>query len=223
MVAALSFLLISIPLAYAMDRLVGRLTWAVEIPDSAVGRKLLFWQTEPLASRLRLALSASAPLLLAMAFIRFEPLPGIAVALVLLALLVCSATDLLCYRIPDAVTYPALAVALLAAVILPDGDVSDAALGALGASALFLPVHRLSDGGIALADAKFAILIGGVMGLERAFNAIVLGVGFGALVLLALLASGRVSRRQVTPYAPFLATGALVVLFQRGTAFAPLP
>ena len=101
----------------------------------------------------------------------------------------CTATDLLCYRVPNVVTYPGVLLALAAAAFMPHGDLRSA-LVAVGLSAsLFLAVWALRRGGIGMA---------------------------------VLLAVGAVNRRQVTPYAPFLALSAIAVVFVQGTAFAPL-
>jgi prepilin signal peptidase PulO-like enzyme (type II secretory pathway) len=69
---------------------------------------------------------------------------------------------------------------------------------------------------------KFAVLIGAALGLPAAYAALALGIIIGGFVMAALLVTGRVSRRQVTPYAPFLALSAIAVVFVQGTVFAPL-
>jgi prepilin signal peptidase PulO-like enzyme (type II secretory pathway) len=72
-----------------------------------------------------------------------------------------------------------------------------------------------------MADVKFAVLIGAGLGLPAAYSALALGVIPGGLVMTALLVLGVVSKRQATPYTPFLAVGAIAVVLLEGAAFAP--
>jgi prepilin signal peptidase PulO-like enzyme (type II secretory pathway) len=132
------------------------------------------------------------------------------------------ATDLLCYRVPNVVTYPGVVLALAAAAFMPHGDLRSALIAVGLSASLFLGVWVLSRGGIGLADVKFAVLIGAALGLPAAYAALALGIIIGGFVMAALLVTGRVSRRQVTPYAPFLALSAIAVVFVQGTVFAPL-
>jgi len=101
------------------------------------------------------------------------------------------------------------------------GSRGGALLGAMLSAAVFLAVWALSRGGIGMADVKLAVLIGAAQGQPAAYSALVFGVISGAFVMMSLLVLGDVSRRQVTPYAPFLAVGAIVVVLLEGAAFAP--
>ena len=215
-------LLLALPLAVVAERALRRLVWVDDIADESAGRKLLSWQVEPFATRLRILMAACVPLLAVAATLRFDGLATGVAIVVLTAFLICAATDLLCYRVPAIVAYPGTALAIMAAATLPDGDVVDAALGALLAAAIFLPQTLLTHGRqFGLADANFAIFVGACLGLSRGFQALCLGVIIGGLVLLALLLLGAVTRRQVTCYAPFLAGAAIVIALFRGMAFAP--
>jgi hypothetical protein len=73
-----------------------------------------------------------------------------------------------------------------------------------------------------MADVKLAVFIAAALGLPAAFTALALGVAAGGAVMLTLLVGGAVSRRQVTPYAPFLALSAIGIALTEGTVFAPL-
>ncbi|MPZ49738.1 MAG: hypothetical protein GEU75_10680 [Dehalococcoidia bacterium] len=219
--APLALFLLGIPTAFAVERLIQGLTSTEDRPIEEIGRERLPWQREPWESRLRFGLALPLPFLLAVAALRFELGEALAVALLIAALLVCTATDLLRYRVPNAVTYPGVGLALFAAVLLPEGRVEDASLGALFSGGTFLTIWALTRGGFGLADVKVAVLIGAALGLSAASTALALGVIVGGIAMLILLLAGRVSRRQVTPYAPFLALSAMVVVFVDGTAFAP--
>jgi prepilin signal peptidase PulO-like enzyme (type II secretory pathway) len=144
------------------------------------------------------------------------------VSLLVLALLVITATDLLRFRVPNAITYPGTVAALAAAVLMPDGSAGDAALAALLGGAFFFLLVLVTRGGIGLGDAKLAVLIGAALGLPLAYQALVYGVIAAAVVMGVLLVAGVVNRRQPVPYAPFLSTAAIVMVLLQGAAFAPL-
>ena len=222
MTAPLAFFLCGLPVAFLMERLISRLTdFEPELEESS-GRKLLPWQVEPWASRLRTGTALFIPFLLAASALRFSISEAVLVSAFLVALLVCAATDLLRYRVPNLVTYPGFALALLASAALPGGDLRAAIFAVVLATGFFLPIWALTRGGVGLADVKFAVFIGAALGLPGAFTALALGVAAGGAVMLALLVGGVVSRRQVTPYAPFLALSAIGVTLAEGAAFAPL-
>jgi len=158
------FLLVSTPLAIAVERLLRHLTSSADTEYNEPGRKRLPWQVEPWNARVRVGVALLLPPLTAATALRFDILEAIAVSVLLIAFLVCAATDLLCYRVPNVVTYPGVVLALAAAAFMPHGDLRNA-LVAVGLSAsLFLAVWALSRGGIGLADVKLAVLIGAALG-----------------------------------------------------------
>ena len=222
MAAPLTFFLCGLPVAFLMERLIWRLTNFEPELEASSGRKLLPWQVEPWASRLRLAIVLFVPLLLTASALRFSTSEAVLVSAFLVALLVCSATDLLRYRVPNLVTYPGFALALVASAALPGGDLRAAILAVVLATGFFFPIWALTGGGIGMADVKLAVFIGAALGLPGAFTALALGVAVGGAVMLALLVGGVVSRKQVTPYAPFLAVSAIGITLAEGAAFAPL-
>lgn len=217
----IAFLLLSIPAAVVVERLIWRLTANVGDWADEPGRRVLPWQEGPPSAWLRLGCALLVPPLMLGAALRFEAGSALATGVLLMALLICSATDLLRYRVPNAVTYPGVALALLAALVMPGGDFIGAVVAAGVSAALFVSVWALTRGGIGFADVKFAVLVGAALGLPSAYSALALGVFLGGVVMTALLVTGAVSRRQVTPYAPFLAVSAIAVVFVHGTAFTP--
>ena len=222
MTAPLAFFLCGIPIAFLIERLIWRLTDFEPGSEESSGRELLPWQVEPWASRLRVAIVFCVPSLLAASALRFSTSDAVLVSAFLMALVVCTATDLLRYRVPNLITYPGFALALTSSAALPGGDLRAAIFAVVLAASFFLPVWALTRGGIGLADVKLAVFIGAALGLPDAFTALALGVAAGGLVMLALLVVGVVSRRQVTPYAPFLAVSAIGITLVEGAAFAPL-
>jgi leader peptidase (prepilin peptidase)/N-methyltransferase len=159
---------------------------------------------------------------MALAGWRFETAEAIAVSALMLGLLLCTGTDLIEYRVPNAVTYPGTLLALTASVVFPDGDFVNAALAALVGGVIFLVMAIVTRGGLGLGDVKLAVLIGAALGFPGGYQAMVMGIVAGGVVILGMFLLGIVSRRQAVPYAPFLALAAVVVVLTRGALFAPL-
>nr|AQQ74583.1 hypothetical protein [uncultured bacterium] len=219
MSAPILFFLAGIPASLLVANLIGRLTEAGSA--EAPSWKVLPWQAGRSAAVLRVGIAAVVPPLMTGAAARFDPGAALAVSVLLIALVVCAATDLLRYRVPNAVTYPGIALSLLAAFTMPGGDLLGSLLGAVLSAAIFTLVWAVTRGGMGMADVKLAILIGAAFGLPNAYLALAFGVALGGAVMLTLLIAGAVQRRQITPYAPFLSVGAIAVLFLQGTAFTP--
>jgi len=152
----------------------------------------------------------------------------------LFILLLLTITDLEQQRIPNAVIYPALGLALLGAFVRPSGDWRSALLGGAGAFVFFLVLYglglgfaallgRKDDDGASLSpralgggDIKLATFVGLVSGWPGVVVALGLGM-LAAAVIAGVLIVVRLSRRQyhwgqTMPYGPFLAAGAAVVL-----------
>lgn len=119
----------------------------------------------------------------------------------------------------DKVVYPGMALAFVFSffwpgleVFWPGLGVASALLGgAVGFGLMLLP-YLISRGGMGGGDVKLAGLIGLVTGFPQVFFALLLGIVGGGLVAIALLLSGVRSRKEPIPFAPFLATGAMVTL-----------
>jgi leader peptidase (prepilin peptidase)/N-methyltransferase len=145
-------------------------------------------------------------------------LPGY---LVLAASLVAlSVIDFEHFLLPNRIVYPLDLVmpALLALAALGDDDWSAfgrALLAALVAVATFGCLHFASPRSLGLGDVKLVAALGmslGWLGWGELAVAAVLGFVIGAVVGLALVAAGRLGRRDHLPFGPFLAAGTLVTL-----------
>jgi leader peptidase (prepilin peptidase)/N-methyltransferase len=158
---------------------------------------------------------------MAVAASRFDVAQALAVSALVLALLVCTATDLLRYRVPNAITYPGTLLALLAALVMPGADFQSALFAFVAAGLGFLALALATNGGFGLGDVKLAALIGAALGLQASYQALFLGIVGGGLILLLLFMLGAVGRKQAVPYAPFLALAAVAVVLMHGAAFAP--
>ena len=218
----LAFFLAALPLVYLANRLVVDLTaFEGELVDEDDARALP-WQNGAWPARVRWAILLLLPPAMAVAASRFDLLQAVVVSLLLLGLLVITATDMLRFRVPNVVTYPGTLLALVAAVLMPDGNIGDAVLAALLGGGVFFLLALITRGGIGLGDVKLAVLIGAALGLPIAYQALIYGIVAAAVVMGLLLVAGVVSRRQAVPYAPFLSLAAIVMLLIQGTAFAPL-
>jgi prepilin signal peptidase PulO-like enzyme (type II secretory pathway) len=219
---AIIFFLVGLPAFLVANLLVVRLTsFEEDLVDEEDGR-VLPWQQGAWPDRVRWATLLLLPLAMAVAASRFDLLQAMAVSLVVFALLVITATDMLRFRVPNAVTYPGTIAALAAAVLMPDGSIGDAALAALLGGGVFFLLALITRGGVGLGDVKLAVLIGAALGLPIAYQALIYGIVAAAVVMGLLLVAGVVGRRQPVPYAPFLALAAIVMLLTQGGAFAPL-
>ena len=224
----LLFFLLGLPAAFAAERLILRLSQTApaedeeSVEEASLAVRQLPWQAGAWPARVRIGVALLVPVLMAVAGARFDAPQALAVSALVFALLVCTATDLLRYRVPNAITYPGTVLALLAAVFMPHADLMSALLAASLGGASFLVLALLTRGGLGLGDVKLTVLIGAALGLPAAYEALAFGVLAGGVVILALFVTGVVARKQAVPYAPFLALAAVVVVLAQGAAFAPL-
>jgi leader peptidase (prepilin peptidase)/N-methyltransferase len=133
----------------------------------------------------------------------------------------CSTTDLMSYRVPNVVTYPAILAALLIGLVAPHASPADVLAGGLLAGGLlFVPALLTSSMG--MGDAKLALFAGLALGLRAVVPALLLMAISGGIVAAALLLFRLRPRGAPMPYAPFIAFGAVVTLLLQGPAAAPL-
>jgi leader peptidase (prepilin peptidase) / N-methyltransferase len=134
-----------------------------------------------------------------------------AAAVLCVALVVVTATDLTHRIVPNVVVLPA-AVAVLALMTLAH-PTPEWAIGALGASAFLLVAAIAYPGGMGMGDVKLALLMGAALGRVVPI-ALFLGMIFALLPSIVLFARhGSKARKMAIPFAPFLALGSVVALF----------
>jgi len=135
-----------------------------------------------------------------------------------------AAIDLDVRRLPNAIvlpSYPVLAVALGGSAWWQHDwwSLARAGIGAAALLAFFFTVVFIHPAGMGLGDVKLSGLIGAVLGY-LSWTALVLGafLGFflGAVVGVAVLASGRGNRKTALPFGPFMVAGALLAVFLAG-------
>lgn len=144
------------------------------------------------------------------------------------ALVAVSFVDLEHYRIPDRITFPALAlcgvgVVVTSATLGITDALAGAAIGAVGYFLLLLVAHLISPRGMGFGDVKLALLMGLFLGwvgwapdetvigpLRLVLNALVLGCVIG--VVFGLGHRVVTKEREGFPFGPSLAAGCLLVL-----------
>ena len=147
--------------------------------------------------------------------------PELAVWLLLVPVcLTLALVDLRVFRLPDVLTLPALAAtaALLGlAALLPahDGSWPRALLGAAAVGLLYLLLFLINPAGMGFGDVKLAPTLGLALGWYG-WGALVIGTfaafALGAVVGLALLVTGRATRKSPLPFGPFMLVGCAVGL-----------
>ncbi len=128
----------------------------------------------------------------------------VVVAVYIAVLVTCAATDLMSFRVPNVVTYPAALFAFLAAAFMPHGDLREALLGGALAAGFMLVVLVVSRGGMGLGDVKLSVFVGLALGWPLVGDSLFLMALAGGVAAVVLLATGLRSRKDPIPYAPFI-------------------
>jgi prepilin signal peptidase PulO-like enzyme (type II secretory pathway) len=203
-------LLGGLALAFVLERAV--LAWTgqpVSGPASHLSLPRLAWQGAEWRGLLTRVFAAAVPGVLLVAVAHFEGVEAVRVSMLGIALLACCATDLLAYRVPDALTLPGLVVALAFSALAGQPPLL-AAAGAAGLAAVVLSgAAVLTRGGLGGGDVKLGALVGASLGLPGGAAALGAGILVGGFVVIALTASGQVRRDQGVPFGPFLALPAV--------------
>jgi prepilin signal peptidase PulO-like enzyme (type II secretory pathway) len=123
----------------------------------------------------------------------------------------------------DRVMFPAMAAAILLSFFTPHLGIVASVLTGLGAGLLFLALALIGSfffgaDALGFGDVKLVAFIGLIVGIHDAaiVSALFLGVLFAGVISLLLVAARRLTMKSGIPYGPFLAAGALVVLYQLG-------
>ncbi len=232
--------LIGLPVGILVDDLIERLATepndeeyedVLETPPAAAGASfhaevgtMLFEREPGHAWRRRAIVIVTTSALFAMAAARFEGAAELSVvSAYCCALLVCAGTDLLSFRVPNVITYPAIVAALVVGAFMPGASLSDALLGGLLAGGILLLPALLTGGvGMGMGDVKLALFVGLALGFQLVPIALLIMALGGGVVASVLMLSGRRKRGEPIPYAPFISVGALVTLLGLGSTFSRL-
>lgn len=127
------------------------------------------------------------------------------------ALLVIFFTDLEHQIIPNAVTYPGTVVGLVLSGAV--GELMPSLIAAAAAGLVFLIFGVVSRGGMGGGDVKLAAMIGAFLGTPAVIVALFLAVALGGGVGLVLLVLRLRRRKDMIPFGPAMAAGAIIAVF----------
>ena len=172
----------------------------------------------------RLVVLAATAVLFAIAGWRYEGAAAdmLIVAAYISVLITCTGTDILAYRVPNVITYPAILGAIAIGTLMPDANRADVWMGGLVTGGVFLLMSIVTRGGMGLGDVKLAFFTGFALGLTLGIPALLITAISGGLIAVFLMVTRIRGRKDPIPYAPFISLGALYVMLAHGTAFAKL-
>ena len=134
-------------------------------------------------------------------------------------LIICTATDILAYRVPNAVTYPAIIGTFIIGMLVPGTNRLDVIAGGLIFGGLLFVPSILTGGAMGMGDVKLAFFVGFALGRTFVVPAMLIMAMSGGLAAAILLITKLRGKGDPIPYAPFIAGGALVAILIQGTAF----
>jgi leader peptidase (prepilin peptidase)/N-methyltransferase len=142
-----------------------------------------------------------------------EPLALVAFGAAVVVLVLLLAVDLDQRLLPDLLTLPLAAAALLYAMTgqnpLVGSDLGPAlAVALVPPAVLWLVSLPFGAGAFGGGDVKLLVGVGLLAGFPRALTGLLAGLALAGVVLVVLLAAGRISRRTYVPFGPFLIAGA---------------
>jgi leader peptidase (prepilin peptidase)/N-methyltransferase len=171
----------------------------------------------------RLLVVAATTTLFAAAGSRYDghPWAMLVAAGYIAVLITCASTDIIAYRVPNTISYPAIVAALLIGLFTPGTDRASMGGGALLAGGLFLGCAILPGAPMGMGDVKLALFIGLALGLLFVVHAMLIMALAGGAVATVLLFVKVLGRRNITYmfYAPFISIGAIAVMLLQGTVF----
>jgi leader peptidase (prepilin peptidase)/N-methyltransferase len=131
----------------------------------------------------------------------------------LTALVAITAIDMERGIIPDLITLPGILAGLSVNLITDRVGWVDSILGIVVGGGLFFVIIVASGGGMGGGDMKLGAMFGALLGWKVTLFALFIAVVLGGALALALMASGRVHRKDPIPFGPFLAAGGAISLF----------
>jgi leader peptidase (prepilin peptidase)/N-methyltransferase len=173
--------------------------------------------SSPPAARLsgrRTTVTAAAALVGVACFVKFGVSRDAFVGAVFGAVLVVlSATDLERRIIPNKIVLPATGFVFVAHSVFEPSRLPEWAIASAAAFVGFLALALIYPGGLGMGDVKLALLLGAGLGWS-VLTALIAGTVFaGVFGVFLLVIRGRAGTKATFPFGPFLAAGALLVLF----------
>jgi leader peptidase (prepilin peptidase)/N-methyltransferase len=128
------------------------------------------------------------------------------------ALLIVSFIDLQYKIIPDSITLPGIIAGVVASLLITPVGVVSSIIGMVLGGGLFFLIAVISRGGMGGGDIKLIAMIGAFLGWQAVLITIFLGAFTGAVAGLTLMLLGKKGRKDMVPFGPFLALGALLTM-----------
>jgi leader peptidase (prepilin peptidase)/N-methyltransferase len=123
--------------------------------------------------------------------------------------------DVATRRVPNRVTLPAAAAALILRAVLAPSSLVEAVAAGATAFAVFLVIAVLTRGGLGMGDVKLAGLLGLLLG-RAVLPALLIGVILGGVASAAVFVMRRNGRGRTIAYAPYLCLGGSVAILALG-------
>ncbi len=189
----------------AADRIAAR--WPAH-EDGSVRRR--DWRT--------IVVMVAGAIALALLAVRYGDEPTVFgyLAVLILALILLFATDLDQRLLPDVITFPIVAYALVGFVtgigpfVRTPGDLLVAAGVSIAIPAvLFVVSIPFGPGAIGMGDLKLLVGFGLLAGAARLVTTVIVGAVAAAVGIIVLLALRRITLKSYVPYGPFLIVGAI--------------
>ena len=111
------------------------------------------------------------------------------------------------------VVYPAIALAFLALILIPNSGIISAVIGGVTGAGILLLLALLFPSGMGMGDVKLAALIGLLVGFPQVFIALLICFVLGGVVASGLLLARLKGRKDPIPFAPFLIIGLITTVF----------
>ena len=161
-----------------------------------------------LASVLALALTSTV-----IAFLRFGWTPRLwCLVPLFIALAIIIVLDLRTKVIPDVVTLPGIAYALVIATFMESPSLAGAVLGAVTGGGIVWLVAVVSRGAVGGGDIKLMGMLGAALGWKGALAVLAFSQVAAALVALTLLIAQRAKRRDLLPVGAIISILGIVML-----------
>ena len=143
-----------------------------------------------------------------------EPVPLAVIGAYLVALVLLMATDLDQRLLPNVITLPLVPLALafdltgLNPLVPPDAILVAAVVAVVVPGLLYLASIPFGAGAFGEGDVKLLVSVGLVAGGMRLFTGVLYGTVLAGVVIVVLMALGRIGRKSYVPFGPFLILGA---------------
>jgi leader peptidase (prepilin peptidase) / N-methyltransferase len=122
-----------------------------------------------------------------------------------------AAVDVAERRLPNVITVPTAAAAVVVRAIFERSALVEILVAGAAAFAVFYALAVLLRGGFGMGDVKLAGMLGFLLG-SAVVGALAVGLVLGGLWALGLLAAHRTTLRSSIAYGPFLAAGGAVAI-----------